>query len=134
MDKNKIMRFNFKTIIILAVVTIIAIGSVMWIIPQYRVWQKELSGKAQLKEAEWNRQIKIKEAQAKLEAEKLNKQSEIIRAEGAAEAQRIIAQTITAEYIQWLWVQGLHDGNSEVIYVPTESNLPILEAMRGFGK
>lgn len=28
------------------------------------------------------------------------------------------------------WVKGLTDGSSEVIYVPTEANLPILEAGR----
>ena len=38
--------------------------------PQYKVWQKELSGKAQFKEAEWNRQIKIKEAEAKFASSK----------------------------------------------------------------
>jgi len=124
------MQPSIKTIAAIFLVVILFIGLTMWIVPQYKVWQKELSGKAQLKEAEWNRQIRIKEAEARLEAEKLNKLSEIIRAEGAAEAQRIIAETITPEYIKWLWVQGLHDGNSEVIYVPTESNLPILEATR----
>lgn len=45
--------------------------------------------------------------------------------------QSLISASITAEYIQYLWVQGLHDGSSEVIYVPTEANLPVLEATRG---
>lgn len=30
-------------------------------------------------------------------------------------------------------VEGLHDGSSEVIYVPTEANIPILEATRFYG-
>lgn len=55
---------------------------------------------------------------------------EVARARGVAEANKIIADSISSEYIQYLWVQGLNDGNSEVIYVPTESNLPILEAGR----
>jgi hypothetical protein len=29
-----------------------------------------------------------------------------------------------------LWIQGLQDGSSETIYIPTEANLPILEATR----
>ena len=51
----------------IAVVVILILGSivlVMWGMPQYRVYQLELSGKAQLKEAEWNRQIHIEEARA----------------------------------------------------------------------
>ncbi len=55
---------------------------------------------------------------------------EVARARGAAEANKIISGSITEEYIRYLWVQGLHDGTSEVIYVPTEANLPILEATR----
>ena len=43
----------------------IIIGGLMLGLPQYRVWQRGLSGQAQLKEAEWNRQITIREAEAK---------------------------------------------------------------------
>lgn len=55
---------------------------------------------------------------------------EVARAKGVSEANKIIADSISQQYIQYLWVQGLNDGNSEVIYVPTEANLPILEASR----
>lgn len=55
---------------------------------------------------------------------------EVARAKGVAEANKIIAKSISREYILYLWVQGLNDGNSEVIYVPTEGNLPVLEAAR----
>ena len=105
---------------------IIIVGMIA--IPQYSVWSQGLNGKAQLKEAEWNRQIAIEEAKAELESATLMKEADIIRAEGIAEANRIISQTLTPEYITWKWVEGLHDGSSEVIYVPTEANLPILEA------
>jgi regulator of protease activity HflC (stomatin/prohibitin superfamily) len=55
---------------------------------------------------------------------------EVARARGVSEANKIISGSISSQYIQYLWVQGLNDGNSEVIYVPTEANLPILEASR----
>lgn len=55
---------------------------------------------------------------------------EVARARGVAQANEIISGSISQQYIQYLWVQGLNDGNSEVIYVPTEANLPILEATR----
>lgn len=98
----------------------------------YNVWQKSLSGQAQLREAEWNRQIQVKEAEANLEAEKLNAKSEIERAKGVAEANKIIGDSLRENeaYLRYLWIKGLHDGSSEVIYVPTEANLPVLEATR----
>ena len=100
--------------------------------PLYGVWSKELRGKAELKQAEWNRQITIEEAQANLEAEKLNAQAEVERAKGVAEANEIIGESLKENeaYLRYLWVKGLTDGSSEVIYVPTEANLPILEATR----
>lgn len=119
-----------KIMITLALVLFFAIATLMYVLPQYGVWQKELAGKAQLKEAEWNRQIQIKEAEAKLEAEKLNAQSEVERAKGVAEANKIIGSSLADNeaYLRYLWIQGLNDGSSEVIYVPTEANLPLLEA------
>ena len=98
------------------------------IYPIYNVWSSEMSGKAQLRESEWNKQIAIEEARAEKESAKLKSEAEIIRAGGIAEANRIIAGSITTEYIKYKFIEGLNDGNTEVIYVPTESNLPILEA------
>ena len=107
---------------------LIVIVMILWGMPQYKVYARELSGKAELKEAEWNRQIAIQEAEAEKESSKLKAEAEVIRASGIAEANRIIAGSITQEYIRYKFVEGLNDGNTEVIYVPTEANLPILEA------
>ena len=109
-------------------VVLLVIGGLMYGLPLYKVWQKELSGKAQLKEAEWNRQITIKEAEAKKESAKALADAEVIRAKGIAEANEIISGSITPEYLKYKFIEGLNDGNTEVIYVPTEANLPILEA------
>ena len=126
-------KFGNITIAIIAGILIIIVVS-MYVFPQYGVWQKELSGKAQLREAEWNRQIAIQEAQATKESAKMLAEAEIIRAEGIAEANRIISNSITTEYIKYKFVEGLNDGNTEVIYVPTEANLPILEAREERGE
>ena len=113
--------------------TIFLIGLGMWGCPQYNVWQKELSGKALLKEAEWSRQIKIKEAEALKQSASQLAEAEVIRAGGVAKANAIIGNSLKENeaYLRYLWIQGLHDGSSEIIYVPTEANLPILEATRG---
>lgn len=100
--------------------------------PQYMVYEREMVGKSQLRESEWSRRIKVEEAKANLEAEKLNAQAEIERAKGVAEANKIIGESLkdNTEYLKYLWVKGLQDGSSEVIYIPTEANIPILESNR----
>ena len=98
--------------------------------PSYNVWQQEMSGKAEFAKAEQNRRIKIEEAKANLEAEKLNAQAEIERAKGAAEAIRIENGSITSTYIQYLWVRQQNNIPNKVVYIPTEANLPILEAKK----
>ena len=110
---------------------IAVIVAMAFIRPWYNVWSQEMEGKAEFAKAEQNRKIKIEEAKANLEAEKLNAQAEIERAKGAAEAIRIENGSITPTYIQYLWVRQQSDlNNKTVIYVPTETNLPILEAPR----
>ena len=105
--------------------------SMAFIKPWYNVWSQEMEGKAEFAKAEHNRKIKIEEARANLEAEKLNAQAEIERAKGAAEAIKIENGSITPTYIQYLWVRQQSDlSDKTVIYVPTESNLPILESAR----
>lgn len=114
---------------ILAVALIVI--SMAFIRPWYNVWSQEMEGKAEFAKAEQNRKIKIEEARANLEAEKLNAQAEIERAKGAAEAIRIENGSITPTYIQYLWVRQQYDlSDKTVIYVPTETNLPILESTR----
>ena len=111
---------------------LILIAALLYGCPQYNVWQKEMAGKAELKQAEWNRQIKIQEGEAAKGAAHHLAEAEVIRARGVAEANKIIGQSLKENeaYLRYLWIQGLQDGTSEVIYIPTEANLPILEAVR----
>jgi preprotein translocase subunit SecF len=113
------------------VIILVCIVGLFIAIPYYNVWQQEMSGRAEFAKAEQNRKIKIEEAKANLEAEKLNAQAEIERAKGAAEAIRIENGSLTPSYIQYLWVRQQSNLNDKtVIYIPTEANLPILEANR----
>jgi hypothetical protein len=102
----------------------------MWGIPQYSVWQQGLAGEAELKRAEQNRKIRVQEAEAKKDSASHLAEAEIIRARGVAEANQIIGESLkdNEAYLRYLWVQGLQDGSSEVIYIPTEAGMPILEA------
>jgi hypothetical protein len=122
--KSKMPAFMFFTISAL----VFSVGVALY--PSVSVWQKTLSGKAQLREAEWNRQILIQEAEAKREAAKAWAQAEIERAKGAAKANEIVADSLGGSegYLRWLYIQMLEETNNNVIYIPTEAGLPILEA------
>jgi len=109
---------------------LVVIFSLMAGCPQYNVWQQGLVGKAALKRAEQDRQIAIQEAQAKQESASMLAQAEIIRAGGVAEANRIIADGLGGPegYLRYLWIDKMDDAN--MIYIPTEAGMPILEANR----
>jgi len=115
---------------IMAFLFLVAVG--MWGCPQYGVWTAELNGKGELKKAEWSKKAAIEEALALKESAKHLADAEEIRAVGVAKANEIIGSSLknNESYLRYLWIQGLHDGSSEIIYVPTEANLPILEAQR----
>lgn len=101
--------------------------------PHYKVWTSGKSGEAELRKAEHNRKVAVEEAKARKESAGLDAEAEVIRAYGVAEANQIIGDSLKNNegYLRYLWIQGLHDGSSEIIYIPTEANLPILEATRG---
>jgi len=126
MNKKGQVGFVIAGILIL----IIAMGFLAWGMPKYKVYSQTLQGKADLEEAKYNRQIAIEEAEAEKASAFLKAEADIIRAGGIAEANKIISESLTDRYIRWKWVEGLHDGSSEIIYVATEANLPILEATR----
>jgi regulator of protease activity HflC (stomatin/prohibitin superfamily) len=126
-NKTSVGLMSVALLVLLAIIFLF-----MWGCPRYEVWQQGLKGQAELRRAEENRKITIEEALAKKEAAVSLAEAEVARARGVAESIKVVGDSLQdyEEYIQYLWVQGLHDGSSEVIYVPTESNLPILEAVR----
>lgn len=111
----------------------VAIMVGMWGCPQYNVWEQGLAGEAELKRAEQNRKIKIQEAQATMDSATLLANAEVERAKGVAQANKIIGASLQGNesYLRYLWIQALEHGkDNTVVYVPTEANLPILEAQR----
>jgi hypothetical protein len=100
--------------------------------PHYTVWQQGLAGRAALERAMQDRQIKVQEAQAKLDSAKMLAESEVIRAGGVAKANTIIGDSLknNEAYLRFMWISNLENGGNQVIYVPTEAGLPILEAGR----
>ena len=129
------MNSSTKSIICVIIGIIAFIGLIafaMWVLPQYRLWNQEMRGRAELARAEWSKQVIAVEAAAVLEAERMNAQAEVVRARGMAEAMEIEGGSLTELYIMYLWVRTMAQ-HGNVIYVPTEGGLPILEAGR-FGR
>lgn len=99
--------------------------------PAYNVYTSEKAGEAAYKKAEQDRKIKVLEAEAKLQSAKLDAQSEVERAKGVAEANRIVGDGLKGneDYLRYLWIDKVAaSAGHEVIYVPTEASIPILEA------
>lgn len=100
--------------------------------PYYGVYQQRLSGEAELAKANFSKQVLVQEAQAKMDSSKLLAQAEVERAKGVAQANKIIGDSLknNEEYLRYLFVNNLEHTQNQVIYIPTEANLPILEATR----
>lgn len=108
-------------------------GAAMFVLPQWNVWRAELAGRAALAEAENARKVQIEEAKARLESSRYYAEAEVERAKGVAQANKIVAEGLGGPegYLRYLWINKLGENGQDVIYIPTEGGIPILEAGRG---
>lgn len=124
-DKEKNYT-RIGSILIISIIVFILVFA-MFIVPSLKPWWASQNGKAELAQAEQNRQIIIIQAEA-------DKAAEITRAEGVAKANEIIGNSLKGneDYLRYLYITGItsKDINREVIYIPTEATMPILEADR----
>ena len=122
--------------IILVIVCIFFIIAVGWglgaLTKIYSVWSSAKSGEAELAKATYSRRIAVQEANAKKDAAVMLAQAEVERAKGVAQANKIIGKSLEGNeaYLRYLWIDSLQNTQNQTIYVPTEANLPILEANR----
>lgn len=100
------------------------------------VWSASMSGEAILAEAKYSRQVRVQEAQAKQDAAELEGQAELTRAEYAARANKQLADGLggSEAYLRYMYIRMLEEqgsnSNKQIIYIPTEAGMPILEAGR----
>lgn len=117
---------------VLVLSIVLAFG--LWGCPKYDVYSQRMAGQAVLAHAQSSREVAVAEAKAKMESATLLAQAEVLRAEGVAKANKIIGESLKGNeaYLRYLWIQNLEnaDASGQVIYVPTEAGLPILEAGR----
>ena len=131
-EKDESINHVYYGIIFIVGAVVVITVLYLWLTPIYNVWSQGLRGEAKLREAESSRQIIQLEAHAKYEAAKDLAKAEVERAKGVAEANRIIGEGLknNHEYLMYLWIHGMAEQSHQIIYVPTEGGLPILEAGR----
>ena len=123
-------------IIGLTIAVVIVLAVVMIGLPTYNVYAKQMQGKAAYEQAVQDRRIRVLEAQAALDSATLTAQAEVARARGTNEANRIMAESLGGpdNYLRWSYIHMLEETagkpGREVIYIPTEASMPILEASR----
>jgi hypothetical protein len=78
------------------------------------------------------KKIAVEEAKAREESATLDARAEVARAKGVRESNEIIAEGLGGPegYLRYLYINTLNDLDTQLIYVPTEAGLPILEANR----
>lgn len=112
---------------------LIIIGWVLFGYPHWRVWSAHQSGMADLQKAKNEQQIQVSVAQGRLDAAQLNKQAAVIEAEAVALQIKEIGTELQHHdlYLRWQWIKMMEENETDkIIYVPTEANLPVLEASR----
>ena len=123
------MAWLFIGVIVLVVIIALAV-----IVPIYNVWSSEQNGKAELAHAEYGKQVAVQTSLAKSQAAVYEAQAEVTRAEGVAKANLIIGESLKGNsvYLDYLWVNALNErvGDTQVIYVPTDGQMPLMEAGR----
>lgn len=132
---NEAGRGIFMVAAAIAVLLIVIVGGGVGSCAAYnsvRVWNAETAGKAALAEASQNRQIKTLEAKAKQESAVYEAKADMTRAEGRAKANRILQDSLGGHegYLRYLQIEAIDAKDAQIIYVPTEGGLPLLEAGR----
>lgn len=124
--EGKPIRIIFTLVLfVLFVVTSLLAGC-----PAYNVYSSRMQGEAELAQANFSKQVAVQTALAKKDAAAYEAEAEIIRAGGVAKANSIIGDSLknNEAYLRYLYVNNLDHTQNQVIYVPTEAGLPILEA------
>ena len=102
------------SIIAIVVVLVIIVGLVVGY-QKFKVYSAEQSGKAELAQAEWNRQIIVRQAQAKKDAVSLEVEAEILRVGGVSKVNEIVAQGLGGPegYLRYLSIHMLEENHDK---------------------
>jgi len=115
---------GFVEVLALIMVIVAIVVALMFGLPQWNVWRAGLSGEAELNKAEQTKKIMIETARAEVESADLRAQAIEIMGSAAKKYPEYRQQ----EFIQ-AFGEALREGDiHQIIYVPTETMIPITEA------
>jgi len=119
-----------KLIAIVIGVVILCVGAGLYGCPSYNVYSSKMEGEAELAKAEASKQVAVQTAKAKWESADFEAKAEVRRAEGVRDANKIIGDGLKGneDYLRYLYINNLATSHDQIIYVPTEGAMPILEA------
>lgn len=89
----------------------------MAVMPEYRLYKASVE-----------KRILVEQANAEADAAEEQARAEIERAKGTAESNEIVDASITEAYLRYLWIDNISETDNQIIYVPSDNGLPILEA------
>ena len=116
------------------ILMVLLIGGSMYGYPMYNVYNQRMQGEALLAHAQASKEVAVAESKAKMESAEFLAKAEITRASGVAKANEIIGNSLKGNdaYLRYLWITETagKDINKTIVYVPTEANMPIMEAGR----
>jgi regulator of protease activity HflC (stomatin/prohibitin superfamily) len=104
--------------------TVLLTFTLLFGFPVYSVWQQEYSGRAVLAKADQTRQVLVTQAIAERDAAKARAEAIAIMGEAAQKYPEYRKQEFIGAF-----AEALKEGKiNQVIYVPTEAQIPIMEA------
>jgi hypothetical protein len=122
-EGTKVITFIASAIVFVIGVCLIFF---MWIVPVWRVWQQGLEGQATLAKADQARKVLVSQAHAEKDAASLRAEAIKIMGQAAKDYPEYRYQEFLGSF-----AHALEQGKiSQIIYVPTEANIPITEATR----
>ena len=101
--------------VVLLLLTLIA--GWLAVAPEYRLYKANIE-----------KRIIVTTAKAEADADIEHARGEVERAKGTAAANKIVAHSITEPYLRYLYINNIAHSKNQIIYIPTEGALPILEA------
>lgn len=126
--KKEIEQARMAWSIVRWIVCILALCIVggLWGCPRYNVWQQGLEGEAMLNKATATKQVMVQQALAEKEAAALRAEAIAIVGKASKEFPEYRQQEFIGSF-----AEALKEGKiQQIIYVPTEANIPIIEAGR----
>ena len=109
---------------------LLLVGGCMAGKPKYDLYRAETAKRSRVAEARAESDAAQYQADRAVEIAQAEAEADRERAAGIADANRTIANSLTPEYIRWYFIDRLDDVEGQIIYVPTEGNVPITDAGR----